>query len=84
MDVPSSFMINDIRKPDEFRKKTFSGYAKKDVFDTFFKSLDENKFEASCQWCVELVSSGYFEELWERLIGYISKYFSFLYLSISS
>ena len=21
MDVPSSFMINDIRKPDEFRKK---------------------------------------------------------------
>jgi hypothetical protein len=74
MDVPSNFMINDIRKPDEFRKKTFSGYAKKDVFDIFFKSLDENKFEDACQWCVELVISGYFEELWERLIGYISKY----------
>ena len=74
MDVPSSFMINDIRKPDEFRKKTFSGYAKKDVFDIFFKSLDENKFEDSCQWCVELIISGYFEEIWERLIGYISKY----------
>ena len=60
---PSSFIINDIRKPDDFRKKTFSGYSKKDVFDIFFKSLDENKFEESCQWCVELVISGYYEEL---------------------
>jgi hypothetical protein len=74
MDVPPNFLINDYRKPDEFRRKTFSGYAKKDVFDTFFKSLDENKFEESCQWCVELVISGYFEELWERLINYITKY----------
>ena len=74
MDVPSNFLINDIRKPEEFRKKTFSGYSKKDVFDIFFKSLDENKLEESCQWCIELVLSGYFEELWERIINYISKY----------
>ena len=74
MDVPSNFLINDIRKPEEFRKKTFSGYSKKDVFDIFFKSLDENKLEESCQWCIELILSGYFEELWERIINYISKY----------
>lgn len=74
MDVPPNFLINDYRKPEEFRRKTFSGYAKKDVFDVFFKSLDENKFEESCQWCVEIVISGYFEELWERLINYITKY----------
>ena len=55
-------------------EKNFYGYAKKDVFDTFFKALDENKFEESCQWCVELVISGYYDELWERLISYISKY----------
>ena len=74
MDVPPNFLINDYRKPEEFRRKTFSGYAKKDVFDVFFKSLDENKFEESCQWCVELIISGYFEELWERVINYITKY----------
>ena len=74
MDVPPNFLINDYRKPEEFRRKTFSGYAKKDVFDVFFKSLDENKFEESCQWCVEIIISGYFEELWERLINYITKY----------
>ena len=74
MDVPPNFLINDFRKPDEFRKKTFSGYAKKDVFDVLFKSLDENKFEEACQWSTEIVISGYFEELWERTINYISKY----------
>ena len=47
---------------------------KKDVFDTFFKSLDENKFEKNPVSGVELVASGYYEELRERLIGYISKY----------
>ena len=36
MDVPSSFIINDIRKPEELKKKTFSGYSRKDVFDIFF------------------------------------------------
>ena len=74
MDVPPNFLINDFRKPEEFRKKTFSGYAKKDVFDVLFKSLDENKFEEACQWSSEIVISGYYEELWERLINYISKY----------
>ena len=74
MDVPSNFLINDIRKTEDFRKKTFSGYSRKDVFDIFFKSLDENKLEESCQWCVEIVISGYYEDLWDRLINYISKY----------
>jgi hypothetical protein len=74
MDVPPNFLINDHRKLEEFRKKTFSGYAKKDVFDVLFKSLDENKFEEACQWCCEVVISGYLEELWERLVNYISKY----------
>lgn len=78
MDIPSTFVINDIRKPEEFRKKTFSGYGRKDVFDIFFKSLDENKLEEACQWCVELVISGYYEELWERIINYMAKYIGIL------
>ena len=35
-------------------KKHLADIHKKDVFDAFFKSLDENKLENSCQWCVEL------------------------------
>ena len=74
MDVPTPYIVNDVRKNEDFRKKTFSGYSKKEVFDIFFKSLDENKLEDSCQWCVEIIISGYYEELWERIIAYISKF----------
>ena len=38
----------------------------------------ENKLEEACQWCVELVISGYYEELWERIINYVAKYIGIL------
>ena len=39
-----------------------------------FFSLDENKFEESCQWCVELVIFKYYEESVGINLLHISKY----------
>ena len=32
MDVPTPYLINDTRRPELFKKTTFSNYLKKDVF----------------------------------------------------
>jgi len=74
MDVPKNFIINDTRKPNEFHKKTYSDYLKKDVLDILFKKIDDSSLEEVCIWCVEAVISGYFEDLWERIIIYYAKY----------
>lgn len=74
MDVPEKFIINDTRKGNEFHKITYSGYLKKDVLEILFKKIDESSLEEVCTWCVEIVISGYFEDLWERIIIYYAKY----------
>ena len=74
MDVPTLYLINDTRKEEAFKKSTFCGYAKKDVLNVLFKKVDENIISEVCFWGVEVIVSGYFEELWERIILYYSKY----------
>ena len=74
MDVPTLYLINDTRKEEAFKKSTFGGYAKKDVFNVLFKKIEENIISEVCFWGVEIIVSGYFEELWERIILYYSKY----------
>jgi hypothetical protein len=74
MDVLDIYQINDNRKNEDFRKKTFSGYSKKDVFDILFKKIDEGSIEEVCQWSCEIVISGYYNELWERVINYMGQY----------
>lgn len=74
MDVPEVFIINDTRKANEFHKKTYSGYLKKDVLDILFKKIDESGLEEVCIWSTEAIISGYFEDLWEKIILYYAKY----------
>ena len=74
MDVPLPYLINDTRKPELFRKTTFSGYLKKDVFNTLFKKIDEGKIPEVCLWSTECICSGYIDELWDRIIIYYSKF----------
>lgn len=78
MDVIDVYQINDNRKTEDFRKKTFSGYSKKDVFDILFKKIDEGSIEEVCQWSCEIVISGYYNELWERVINYMGQYIGIL------
>jgi len=67
------FKILDTRNIGEFKQKTFSGYKKTDVINIVFKSMEENKLENSCNWCIECIVSGYSIELWDKLINFSSK-----------
>jgi hypothetical protein len=67
-------MINDIRTLKDFKVKTFSGYKKADVINILFKSIDTKNIDASCNWLIECILSGYSEQIWKRLCIYTSKH----------
>jgi hypothetical protein len=66
-------MIDDTRIIEKFKKETFSGYKKTDVYKALFKSIDSKKYEESCNWLVECIISGYTLDIWEKLCVYGSK-----------
>tara|TARA_B100000963_G_C22613161_1_gene665912 strand:- start:317 stop:1768 length:1452 start_codon:yes stop_codon:yes gene_type:complete len=74
MDVPSSYLINDTRKPELFKKTTFSNYLKKEVFQTVFKKIDSGHASEVCLWSTECIISGYLDELWDKSLEYYAKY----------
>lgn len=74
MDVPNPYLINDTRKPELFKKTTFSNYLKKEVFQTVFKKIDSGHASEVCLWTTECIISGYLDELWEKSLEYYAKY----------
>ena len=66
-------MIDDTRSIEKFKKETFCGYKKTDVYKALFKSIDSKKYEESCNWLVECIVSGYTIDIWEKLCIYASK-----------
>ena len=67
------YLIVDKRNLNDFKEKTFSGYKKKDVITTLFKSIEKNKIEEACNWITECILSGYTKIVWEKLIIFSSK-----------
>jgi hypothetical protein len=65
-----SYKIIDNRTSDKFKKITFSGYKKIDVFNALFKSIESKKIENACNWITEIICSGYIEEIWNKLLIY--------------
>lgn len=74
MDVPTPYLINDNRKPDLFKKTTFSNFLKKEVFQTIIKSIDNGNVSDACLWSTECIISGYLDELWNKSLEYYCKY----------
>lgn len=74
MDVPTPYLINDTRRPELFKKTTFSNYLKKDVFQTIIKSFDNGNVSDACLWSCECIISGYLDELWDKCLEYYTKY----------
>lgn len=62
--------IQDIRELKDMRITTFSNYKKTEVKKALIKSLNENKIEYSLHWCVEMICSGHFLDLWSIFILY--------------
>ena len=74
MDVPTPYLINDNRKPELFKKTTFSNFLKKEVFQTIIKSYDNGNVADACLWSTECIISGYIDELWDKSLEYYVKY----------
>lgn len=71
--IMDEYKIIDIRTEKCFSEKTFCGYLKKDVMTIFNKSLVSSKIEASCNWAIELLCSGYIDKIYEKFFTIIMK-----------
>jgi len=70
----SDSLINDIRKPSEFKGFSFSNYKKTEVKQQFINNMMKGKIEPACNWCAELICSGHFEDVWEAIFYFVGKY----------
>ena len=84
MEIPLKFQISDNRDKTFYKDKTFCGYKKTNVFQAFEKSLLESKLEDSCNWSIEIVISGYIDELWEKIIAFICKHINIANIELIS
>ncbi len=73
MEIPINYQISDSRDNKYYKNITFSGYKKTHVYQALEKSLLESKLEDSCKWSIEIIISGYIEELWEKLLLFVCK-----------
>ena len=72
--IPSYFQINDNRKFNDFNHKTFSNYAKRDVYLAFKKALMDGLIETACNWATELLVTGLIEKIYEVFIYIVTKH----------
>ena len=63
--LPNGFRIDDKRTPKNFKKQTFNGYKKTEVFSDFQKSILCGNIEKSILWATELHCSGYLAKIFQ-------------------
>jgi len=67
------YIICDNREESSFKDITFSGFKRKDVYNSLYESMDKGKIEDACYWLTELFISGKIFDLFEKLMIYNSK-----------
>ena len=70
--MEDKYKINDLREIVYFKKSSFSGYKKTEIFIEFQKSLEEHKLENALFWATEIHCSWGIDELFEKVFIYIS------------
>lgn len=65
--------INDIRIDKDFKGISFSKYKKSEVRKELLNSISDEKLEAACNWCAELVCAGHYMEIWETIFLLVGK-----------
>ena len=69
----AKILIDDSRKPDDFKNITFSKFEKNKVITELLSCLINAKLEESLYWTAELVCSGHYLDLWDTILLFISK-----------
>ena len=82
--IPLEYQISDNRDVKILKKQTFSGYKKSNVFQILEKCMVENKLDEANHWCIEIILSGYIDELWEKLFCFICKHINIANIGIIS
>jgi hypothetical protein len=67
-DIQHKYIICNDKTIKDMKKKTISGYKKQDVINKFHDSIINQKIEETCNWFVELNSSGYNTDIWQEII----------------
>ena len=66
--------INDCRSASDFKHWTFSKFARSKVRHELLQSIYDSKIEPACYWSVELICAGHYQDLWDVLLLYMSRY----------
>ena len=66
-------LIDDSRKPDDFKNITFSKFEKNKVIAELLSCLINAKLEESLYWTAELVCAGHYLDLWDTILLFVSK-----------
>ena len=79
--IPKEFLITDLKKND-FKKKTFNGYKKSELFSELEKNILSGNIEKSILWLTELHCSGYLENISNKLLSIYFKHINKANLNI--
>jgi len=71
--VPMESLINDERGLINFKNLTLGGHKKHDTFTGLEKAITQGQIEQACYWSIQLVCSGYINQVWDRLTAYAMK-----------
>ena len=74
MEVPTLYIIHDIRMQKDFKGITICGYKRKDVTAAFENSMINNNLEDAIRWCSELHSTGLNNVIWNSIKNIYIKY----------
>ena len=74
MEVPTLYIIHDIRMQKDFKGVTICGYKRKDVTSAFENSMINNNLEDAIRWCSELHSTGLNNVIWNSIKNIYIKY----------
>ena len=70
--MENKYTIQDVREIASFKKSSFSGYKKADIFTEFQKSCETHKLENALFWIAEIHCSQALDDFFEKSFIYIS------------